>query len=150
MNSLLFPSDDCVSDIYVFAHTSTGAGSGTDNTHDIKVRANGNTYISGLNDLPRTDQAAPGKGDLWKLNVYSDFNVPGSTCIKKCDIQYIALEEDGNDGWRIDSVITVLKSGRNYEVATLDMDVDQWIDRDGDPRKQPRVVRRFELNLVIC
>ena len=144
MNFLLFPSDDCVSDIYVFAHTSTGKGSETDDSHHIMFTANGNTYISGLND-----PAAQGKSDLWKLNLFTDFDVRRSTCIQKRHIERIALKEDGNDGWRIDSIITVLKSDTKFEVATLDMDVDQWIDRDGDPSEQPRVVRRFQLNLII-
>lgn len=146
--TILFPSDDCIHAIYVFAQTSSGSDSGTDDLHDIEFRANGNTYVSPLKDLPE-DQNVPDKGDLWKLSLTTDFNVPGATCITKDDIEYIALEESGSDGWRIDSVITILKSDAKYEVATQDMDVNQWLDEDGNPQMQPDVVTRFELNLII-
>ena len=95
------------------------------------------------------DQAAPDKSDLWKLELDDDFNVPSGTCIKKGDIEAIAIEESNNDGWRIDSVITILRSGNNYEVATQDMDVDQWVDGEGNPGSQPGVTVRFQLNKII-
>ena len=59
-----------------------------------------------------------------KLNLITDFRVHSESCIRNRDIDYIVIKEGSNDGWRIDSIITVLKLvGGSYEVATLDMDV---------------------------
>lgn len=147
-------SGNCILEIDVFIHTSLQAapGSGTDQTHDIEIQtSSGGTYKASLNDLPG-DQGDPGKGDLWKLNLVTDFGVPGSTCIEKSannHIDYVAIEEDGNDGWKIDSIVTVIKKASgSFEVLSLDMDVHQWIDGDGNPITQPGVVQIFELTRV--
>ena len=145
-------ADDCITHIYVFIHTSRqdGTGGGTDNTHDIKFRIrSGVTYKSSLFDLPG-DQATIGKGDLWKLNLNTHFGVPSGTCIRKSDITNVTIEEDGNDGWLIDSVITVVKKEQDdAEALTIDLDAEQWIDGNGNPNEQPGVLRIFHLNLVI-
>lgn len=140
---------DCISHLYVFAHTSTrDSGAGTDTEHDVEIRISGTTYVSPLRDMPG-NQATRGKGDLWKLSLTSDFRVPSNRCTTKNSVDYIAIEEAGNDGWMIDSIITIFKySNGRYKVATLNMDVHQWIDGDGNPRVQPGVVTRFELTLI--
>ena len=143
-------TSDCISDLYVFAHTSTrDSGAGTNDVHDIEIRISGaGNYVSPLRDMPG-NQATAGKGDLWKLSLTSDFHVPSSPCTTKNSVDYIAIVEAGNDGWMIDSIITIFKySNGRYEVATLDMDVHKWIDGDGDPNVQPGVVTRFELTLI--
>lgn len=139
-------ASNCVSDIYVFAHTSTqGPNPGTNGEHGIEIRANGVVYSSFLRDY-QGDQTTPGKGDLWKLNLITDFRVPSESCIRNRDIDYIVIKEGSNDSWRIDSIITVFKlGGGSYEVATLDMDVHQWI---GNPDVQEGVARRFALNRI--
>ena len=142
----------CITHIYAFIQTSTqdGTGGGSDNTHDIQFHTtSGATYISSLFDLPG-DQATAGKGDLWELDLNNHFRVPRGTCITKSDITSVALEENGTDGWLIDSVVTVVRKGQgDTEALTIDLDADQWIDGDGDPNEQPGVVRIFPLNLVI-
>ena len=144
-------ADNCITKIYVFVHTSrrAGTGGGTDNSHDIEFRTrSGATYKSSLFDLPG-DQASIGKGDLWKLDLNTHFGVPSWRCIRKSDITSVAIEEDGNDGWLIDSVVTVIKKQRDDEEAlTIDLDVEQWIDGDGNPSQQPGVLQIFPLNLV--
>ena len=83
------------------------------------------------------DQASIGKGDLWKLDLNTHFGVPSGRCIRKSDIRSVAIEEDGNDGWLIDSVVTVIKKQRDdEETLTIDLDVEQWIDGDGNPSQQ--------------
>ena len=63
-------------------------------------------------------------------------------CIRKSDITRIVIEEDGNDGWLIDSVVTVIKKVQgDDETLTIDLDEHQWIDGDGNPNEQPGVVR---------
>ena len=49
-----------------------------------------------------------GKGNLWKLS--SETDIGFTECIKLKDIQYtsIHIQEDDNDGWRIDSIVTFL------------------------------------------
>ena len=144
-------ADDCITDIYVFIHTSrqAGTGGGVDNSYDIKFHtSSGATYKSSLFDLPG-DQASIGKGDLWKLDLNTHFGVPSGRCIRKSDIRSVAIEEDGNDGWLIDSVVTVIKKQRDdEETLTIDLDVEQWIDGDGNPSQQPGVLQIFPLNLV--
>ena len=140
-------SSPCISYIYVSAHTSTGAGSGTNDVHDLEIRAGGTDYIAALRDMPG-NQASPDKGDLWKLSLANDFS-PEPGCITKTDVQEIAIEEAGNDGWKIDSIITIYKyNDGEFEVATLDMDVGKWIDGDGDPQTQPGVVEHYSLTLL--
>lgn len=144
-------ASDCITHIYVFAHTSRqgGMGGGTDDSHDIEFRiSSGTTYKSSLIDLPG-NQATIGKGDLWKLSLNTHFGVPLGTCIRKSDITRVAIEEDGNDGWLIDSIVTLVKKqSDDPEVLTIDLDVHQWVDGDGNPNKQPGVVQIFPLNLV--
>jgi hypothetical protein len=144
-------ADDCITDIYVFAHTSRqgGTGGGTDNAHDIEFRTSSSAiYKSSLFDLPE-NQATIGKGDLWKLDLNDHFGVPSRTCIRKSDITSIAIEEDGNDGWLIDSVVTVIKKeDDDDEILTIDLDKHQWIDGNGNPNTQGGVLQIWPLNLV--
>ena len=52
------------------------------------------------------------------------------------------------DAWNIQSVLTVLKAGGDYELATVDIDVFPWIDGNENQAGEPSV-RRFELNLLL-
>ena len=70
-------------------------------------------------------------------------------CIRKSDIRSIAIEEDGNDGWLIDSVVMVIKKvNEDDETLTIDLDEHQWIDGDGNSNMQPGVLRIWPLNIV--
>ena len=42
----------------------------------------------------------------------------------------------------------VKKQQDDDETLTIDLDVEQWIDGDGNPNEQPGVVQIFQLNLV--
>lgn len=144
-------ASNCITDIYVFVHTSrlggTGGGTNDNHMHDIKFRTSSATYKSSLFDQPG-DQASIGKGDLWKLDLNDHFHVPWGTCIRKSDITYVAIEEDSNDGWLIDSVVTVIEKEQGDETLTINLDEHQWIDGDGNPNEQPGVVRIWPLNIV--
>ena len=65
-------------------------------------------------------------------------------CIVPEDIEEIIMVESSDDGWNIESIVTFLRSGSDYQLATLDMEVNRWIDGDEDHSH-----RRFELSLVI-
>ena len=138
----------CITDIYVFAHTSTlDTGAGTNDVHNIEFRTSSDmTYTSPLFDQ-HGNQAANGKGDLWKINLVDHFEVLSTTCIRKTDITYIAIEKNG---WLIDSIVTFIKKvdSSDFELLTIDLDTDQWVDGNGNQNVQPGVVQIFELNRV--
>ena len=91
-------------------------------------------------DLPGDDRMYR-KGDLWKFSMSAFHGIP--SCVRKSSISEIAIEEYTNDGWNIDSVITIFKAGSTYEVATMDMDAYQWVDGDHHPSR-----RRFVLTKI--
>jgi hypothetical protein len=56
----------------------------------------------------------------------------------------VSIVENGNDGWNIDSITTLLKDNRGgVELLTQDLDVFRWID--GDDLQQ---YRRFDITLA--
>ena len=83
-------------------------------------------------------------GNLWKFAISDFHNIP--SCVTKQDIEEIAIEEDTTDAWNIQSVLTVLRAGQDYELASMDLDVFQWVDGDNSFSD---VVRHFELELII-
>ncbi len=130
------------------AHTASHVNAGTNEEHEVEMIANGQTRSYILQDPQApADGYERFKGDLWKISVKNDFGFTG--CVNKGDIKSIAIEQHSNDGWKIDSIVTILRddySGGNkaYEVATVDMDVNRWIDGNGAISH-----RRFELTLII-
>lgn len=134
------------------AFTSGLAYAQSDGGHAVEMVAKGKNCTADLPDLPGNDYDLH-KGDLWKINLHS-LSCSGSAftgCIRKGDITSITITESSDDAWNIDSVITILKAsyfnGQYWnasEVATMDMDVNRWIDADYAPEH-----RRFELTLLI-
>ena len=107
--------------------TSGLANAGSDDAHSIEVRASGITKRALLPDLPAKDYMK-NKGDLWIVPI-SRLGFVG--CIRKANIETIAIEESGNDGWNIESMVTFVRSGSSYELATMDFHVNKWIDGNG-------------------
>ena len=70
------------------------------------------------------------KGDFWIFNLYTDLGLSDS-CITKDDIQSVIIQNGGNDGWKIESVMTTLASGTQYTVVTADIHLNMWVD--GNP-----------------
>ena len=136
----------CIEWLYIMAFTSGVANGGADDLHSVSMRVSGETCLVILPNLPGDDYL-PHKGDLWKLNLKNDFHFT-DTCVQLHEIEYIAIEEHNNDEWNIDSIVTILRDdaagAKYYQLATIDMDVNRWIDGDGHYDH-----RRFELNLVI-
>lgn len=132
----------CIRYLYVMAYTSSKLFSGSDSSHRIEIQANGLTKTTILSDLPKDDYS-PSKGDLWKLSIADDFKFTG--CVSKKDIQGIGILAGGNNGWNINSIITYVAGNEyNWELSSVDLDVDRWIDQNSKPS-----YKRFQLNLVI-
>jgi len=114
---------------------------GSDTSHEIEIRVNGHTYKSNLPDLPGDDYLS-NKGDLWKMSLGTNFRI--TKCVTPDMVEYIAIEENGNDGWNIDSIVTFFVFDKYYSMlATVDLDVYRWIDGDGNIAH-----KRFELTRV--
>ena len=123
------------------AFTSGVADAQSDKGHSVQIRAAGQTRSALLPNLPGDDYYQH-KGDLWKMSFSSHFHFNG--CIHVQDIEDIAIEEHSNDGWHIESIVTFLRSGGYYQLASVNMEVNRWIDGDGHYSSV-----RFDLNLVI-
>ena len=132
----------CIQYLYVMAYTSDKLFSGSDQKHRIEIQASGVMKIEELPDLPEND-FHPSKGDLWKLSISDHFGFTG--CITKNDIEGIAILAGSNDGWNIDSIVTyVASSEHDWELSSVDLDVDRWIDQNSEAS-----YKRFELTLVM-
>ena len=76
------------------------------------------------------DDMYQNKGDLWIFNLKTDLGLT-DTCITKDDVQSIVIQNGGNDGWKIESVMTTLAAGSQYTVVTADIHLNKWVD--GNP-----------------
>ena len=81
------------------------------------------------------DDYMSNKGDLWELSL--------SGCIKIPEIQRVSIVANGNDGWNIESIVTLVSDSSNIQVLTQNFDVNRWIDGDGDSSH-----RQFDLALL--
>jgi hypothetical protein len=123
------------------AFTSGVDNAGSDTSHIIEVQTIGQVRNLVLYDRPGNDMQE-NKGDLWKID-FSDFHFTDN-CIKIGDISGVSIVENGNDGWNIDSIATLVKDDRGgVELLTQDLDVFRWIDGDDLPQ-----YRRFDLTLA--
>ena len=130
----------CINYLYVDAYTSDKLNSDTqaDVAHKIELKADGLTNTTALADLP-----SESRGKQWKLSLLDDFGFAG--CMRKKDIQGIAILADNNDGWNIDSIVTYVAASEHCrELSSVDFCVDRWVDQNSFPER-----KRFDLNLVI-
>ena len=58
----------CIKYLYVMAYTSGTKNAGADQSHRIRLQAEGLSNTINLPDLPK-DDFSPNKGDLWKLDL---------------------------------------------------------------------------------
>ena len=131
----------CLESLYIMAFTSDLKKAGSDVGHAVEIElADGVTKLSLLPNLPGDDYLKH-KGDLWKISFADDFLF--DFCVMKYDIKSIAIMENGNDGWNIETIVTFIKSGSDYQLATSDFHVNRWIDGNDDESR-----RYFELSLV--
>ena len=134
-------TDYCIKHLYVLAQTSNDLFAGTIGDHRIALQANKQlkTII-----LPRPSGGlVRNKGDLWKLSLETDFGF--TDCITVKQIENMALLENHNDGWHIDSIVTFLVVNPYYwALSSADFDVNRWVDKDGDPTS-----KQFILTLCV-
>ena len=94
----------CITVLYIMAFTSGYIDAQTHaSAHQIELKVNGVHLKRNLPNLVGNDYQK-NKGDLCKICV-PDFGF-GDSCIKKNEVENIALVEDSNDGWHIDSIVT--------------------------------------------
>ena len=123
------------------AATSGILNAGSDTHHTVEVQTIGYVRNLRLYNRPGNDMLEH-KGDLWKIN-FADFHFP-DTCITIGEIRRVSILEAANDGWNIDSIVTLVKDSRGgIQVLTQDLDVNRWIDGDAHHSH-----RRFELTFA--
>ncbi len=126
-----------MSRFYVLAFTSTVKDGGSDQSHQVELTIGGVAKKRTLYDRVGDDMLS-NKGDLWKMKIS---NFSSSSCVKLGDIQRVAIVAANNDGWNIDSIVTMVKDvyGKTF-ILTQDLDVFRWVDGDAKPE-----YKRFNL-----
>ena len=124
---LIDSTDACLDKLYIMAFTSGIDNAQSDSAHAVEILAAGDVRTLQLYNLPGNDYSQ-NKGDLWKYNIAS-FNFP-SSCLTISSIQKVSIIESSNDGWNIDSIVTLVGAGGCFQVLTQDLDVNRWIDGD--------------------
>ena len=126
--------------LYVIAFTSGLSDSSSYTSHSIQLKSNGVVQTRLLYDR-LGDDYLPNKGDLWSFNFQSSF---GLSCIRISDIDRVSIVESGNDGWNIETIVTLVSdSSSRLQVLTQDFNVYRWIDGDGAAS-----YRRFDLSFA--
>ena len=122
----------CYNMIYIMAFTSGSAHAESKHrpylSLTLRSRQSGSIHLP---DNPGNDQMK-NKGDLWKLSISSIFKGRRS-CVRKGDIDKVVLRNGGNDGWKIESLATVLGYRGYYTVLTADIGFNKVIDGNGKP-----------------
>ena len=136
--SLTTTAGSCINYLRILAYTSNVGHSQSTGDHEIELKADGLAKTAKLSDFP--DQL---RRNLWTLNLADDFGFFG--CIRKKDIQGIAILADSTDGWNIESIVTYV-AGYKYDwgLSSVDLDVNRWVDNNSSDS-----YKRFDLNLVI-
>ena len=126
---------DCATHLYVMAFTAGSGYAGSDSTPYLHVYLN-SVYLSNkhgsakLYDRPGNDMYS-NKGDFWIFNLKTDLGLTDN-CITKDYIEKIVIQNGGNDGWKIESVMTTLAAGTKYTVVTADIHLNKWVDGNPD------------------
>ena len=112
----------------------------SDTSHSVQLESNGIVRTRSLYNRPGDDYLS-NKGDLWSFSFSSSF---GLSCIRISDIDRVSIVESANDGWNIETIVTLVSdSSSRLQVLTRDFDVYRWIDGDG-----PASHRRFDLSFA--
>ena len=126
-----------------FTSGATYAGS-DDHPYICITLTTGETRERLLHDLQPADDMTQNKGDLWKIPISSfGFRNP---CVTKNCISRVMLRAqpipNGNDGWKIESIMTVIKLGGSYCLLTADIGVNRWVDADSDASRKIFYLRK--------
>lgn len=114
----------CGTEIYVMAFSSDHAKAGSKNYANMSVKLTTNEIkqvcLCGRKPVSK-------RGDVWQFEI-SSFRFKTDKCIRKCDIKEIAIRNGGSDGWKIASIVTIIRYENSYEVLTANMNVNRWVD----------------------
>ena len=102
---------------------NAGSDQGPHMTIELKTREKKDVR---LYNRPGNDMS-PNKGDLWQFRIPS-LHFRTDKCIRKADIKEIIIHNGGKDGWNIESIVTILRSGNSYQMLTANMHVNRWVD----------------------
>ena len=131
---MFIPTDACLRTLYVFAFTSGEDDADTSTYHNITLEYSGIVLTMTLYDRPGSEFIL-NKGDLW------NFRLP--SCITLHAITAVSVVANGNDGWNIESIVTLVRDTDNrIQLLTNDFDVYRWIDSNDDVDH-----RKFKLTL---
>ena len=118
------------------AFTTTNKNAGSDNLPSLSVKLKrGDEETLKFPNNKDVNEQTKGKGDLWEFKI-TKFDFKTDNCITKSDISEVTIHNGGNDGWRIESVVTILHGGLRFDVVTADMHVDRWIDGNNGASQQ--------------
>lgn len=71
------------------------------------------------------------KGDLWELNFNSSggpYGLGFEDCVRLKEIRGVSIEEGSDDGWMIESILTLVCGAGQCVLLTLDLHIERWID----------------------
>ena len=117
------------------AFTSGLSGADSDTSHNIELQYSGYVRTMTLYDRSGDDYQS-NKGDLWEFSL--------SGCVTLSAITRVSVAENGNDGWNIESIVTLVRDPSNrIQVLTRNFGVNRWIDGDDAYSSH----RRYDLTL---
>ena len=133
----------CLTTLYVMGFTSGLKRAGSDDDPFIEIRLfNGEKKTVRFPDNSGNDMVRK-KGDLWTIP-FSKFGF--KSCVKKGNVESVVVKPGGNDGWNIQSIVTMVStSGSEKQLLTSDMGVNRWIDGNG-----PSAEKQFQLTKLDC
>ena len=110
--------------------TSGASNAGSDNSHFIEIDLwNHEEKFVRLPDNPGDDMVR-NKGDLWTIS-FSKFGF-SKKCVTKQDVRKVAIKQGGNDGWHIQSIVTMVRTtGGLYQLFTTNINLNRWVDGNG-------------------
>jgi hypothetical protein len=133
----------CLTTLYVMGFTSGKTHAGSDHSPFIEIGLfNGQKKTVRFPDNPGNDMVG-NKGDLWVIP-FSNFGF--KCCVKKGNIESVVVKQGGNDGWNIQSIVTMVsKSDSEKQLLTSDTGVYRWIDGNGQIDQ-----KQFQLTKLDC
>ena len=106
------------------AFTSIRAYASTNDYHNIELQYNESVQTMTLYDQPGVEFQL-NKGDLW------EFSLP--SCITLHTITRVSVTANGEDGWNIGSIVTLVRDTYNrIQLLSQDFSVNHWIEDDNE------------------
>ena len=122
-----YAESHCATHLYVMAFTSGLKDAGSDTAHSVGLYSKEHKYVT-LPNNPGNDMTR-NKGDLWTIPI-EQFGFE-EKCIWKDDISNVAIENGGDGGWNIGSIVTMIgEENTTFALLTANMGVNRWVDGD--------------------